>query len=675
MKNPERLWTTRDTIALQRIGNVDASPDGKRVAFTVVRAVMTAEKSGYLAQIYLADSDRGQPQQLTAGEVSSFGPQWSPDGRSIAFLSQNNIWLMSVDTGNAQQITDVPTGVSSFKWSPDGGMLAFTALNEPAPEEAQAVREKNDPRVVGQDQRKQRLYVVTLAEIASGPQRGRSLTENGIHVGAPEVPEAYNWSPDGETIVFSHSRSSSPNDWPSTRLARLNLADGSIQPLGPDKAVVWDPHISPDGCWVAVKVYDNPAWEWSSVVHILPIEGGPARPLAETPDRRPDLLGWSADGRWIYFLETCGTRVRLCALPVDGNPPVVLFEPGGCIENARLNQTRTALGFTLQTVANPPEVYLTPLADIPPNPASRNQRVIPLSTQLLHRKQELYGLGAVQMSQLNAELGQIPVGQTEVIRWQSVDGMEIEGLITYPLGYESGKRYPLLVSVHGGPAIAWSQFFIGLQSFYGPIAAFAANGYTVLRCNVRGSTGYGKAFRRGNYRDWGGKDVQDLLSGVDHVIDLGVADPERMGIVGWSYGGYLTAATITQTARFRAAVIGDGMVNLVSYAMGHDSPDFLPSHFGGEVWEVKDLLLARSPIAHVDRVNTPTLILHGEHDQRVPIWQGYEFYNALKRRGCPTQMVVYPRTGHTPSEPKLLLDVMNRTLAWMDLHVGELLRQ
>jgi dipeptidyl aminopeptidase/acylaminoacyl peptidase len=261
------------------------------------------------------------------------------------------------------------------------------------------------------------------------------------------------------------------------------------------------------------------------------------------------------------------------------------------------------------------------------------------------------------------------MGRTEIIRWKSVDNLEIEGLLTYPTGYESDRRYPLLVSVHGGPAIAWTQSFIGMQSFYGPIAALAAQGYAILRCNVRGSTGYGKAFRRGNYRDWGGKDVQDLLTGVDHFINLGIADPERLGITGWSYGGFLTAAIIAQTDRFKAAVIGAGMTDLVSYCMEHDSPDFLPSQFGGEVWEVKDLLLERSPIAHADRVTTPTLILHGEQDQRVPIWQGCEFYNALKRCGCPTQMVVYPRTGHVPSEPKLLLDVMNRIMAWMDLYL------
>jgi len=415
------------------------------------------------------------------------------------------------------------------------------------------------------------------------------------------------------------------------------LEDGSIQPVGPDRAVAWDPHISPDGRWLAYKVYSDPAWEWSSVVHVLPLKGGPARSLAETYDRRPDLVGWSADGKRLYFLETFGTRLRLCALPVDGGPPVVLFEPEGCIENTRLSKTGSALAFTLQTPAEPPEVYLTSPENIAP----------------------------IRISQINAEFLRIPVGHTEVIHWRSVDGLEIEGLLTYPVGYQSGRRYPLLVSVHGGPANAWLQSFIGMQSFYGPIAAFAVQGYAILRCNVRGSTGYGQAFRRGNYRDWGGKDVQDLLAGVDYVIHLGVADPERMGITGWSYGGYLTAATITQTERFRAAVIGAGMTDLVSYALGHDSPDFLPSHFGGEVWEVKDLLLDRSPVVHADRVTTPTLFLHGEHDQRVPIWQGYEFYHALDRRGVPTQMVVYPRTGHVPSEPKLLLDVMNRILAWM----------
>lgn len=638
----DQHWTPGDTLAIKRITSLDVSPDGKRLAFTVMQAVMTSEQSSFQSQVYLADPQGSTPVQLTSGECSTFAPQWSPDGQFIAFLSQKNVWLYSLKTGNSQQATDVPAGISSLKWSPDGSMIAFTAADGLTPAEVQAAQGKNDPRLVGQGLKNQRLRLISLAELSHGPVSGRPLTGAEMNVGAPEVPEAYNWSPNGDAIVFAHCPSPQPNDWPGTRLALLTLADGSVQPLGGQETTAFNPHFSPDGRWIAYKAYDTPAWEWSSVVHVLSLEGGDSHPLAETHDRRPDLIGWSADGQQLYFLETVGTHHCLGALPVDGSPPMLLFEWEGCIENVRLNQSRSTMGFTLQTPSQPPEAYLTQLVEFSP----------------------------VQMSRVNAEFSLLPLGRTEVIRWRSVDGLEIEGLLTYPVEYEQSQRYPLLVSVHGGPAIAWLQFFIGLQSFYGPIAAFASRGYAILRCNVRGSTGYGKAFRRGNYRDWGGRDVQDLLAGVDHVIALGIADPERLGITGWSYGGYLTAATLTQTGRFRAAVIGAGMVNLVSYALGNDSPDYLPSHFGGEVWEVADLLLERSPIIHADRVTTPTLILHGENDQRVPIWQGYEFHHALKRCGIPTRMVIYPRSGHVPSEPNLLLDIMERILAWMELYLG-----
>lgn len=634
----DRHWSLADTLAIKRITSLDVSPDGRRLAFTVMQAVMTTEQSSFQSQVYLTDPEGSQLVRLTSSELSSFAPQWSPDGRFIAFLSQKNVRLFSLETGDVQQATDVPEGVSSFKWSPDGSMIAFTAADGLIPTEVQTAQQKNAPRIAGQGLKKQRLRLISLAELSHGPVSGRPLTGHEIHVGSPEIPQAYAWSPHCNAIVFSHSPSPQPNDWPGTRLALLNLANGSIQALGGQDTVAFDPCFSPDGRWIAYKVYDSPAWEWSSVVHVLPLEGGRSRPLAETYDRRPDLLGWSADGQRLYYLETVGTQHCLGALPADGSPPVLLFEWEGCIENARLNQSGSAMGFTLQTSSQPSEAFLTSLDAISP----------------------------VQVSAINAEFRQILLGRTETIRWRSVDELEIEGLLTYPVDYEKGRRYPLLVSVHGGPADAWRQFFIGLQSLYGPISTFASRGYAILRCNVRGSTGYGKAFRRGNYRDWGGMDVRDLLAGVDHVVGLGVADPERMGITGWSFGGYLTAATLTQNGRFRAAVIGAGMVDLISYALGNDSPDFLPSHFGGEIWEVADLLLDRSPIAHADQVTTPTLILHGEHDQRVPIWQGYEFHNALKRRGIPTQMVVYPHTGHVPSEPELLLDVMERILAWME---------
>jgi len=236
----DQHWSPINTLAVQRITSLDVSPDGRRLAFTVIRAVMTPEKDGYLAQVYLAESEGKLPRQLTTGETSSFSPQWSPNGWSIAFLSRNNIWLMSLPLGNTCQVTDIPTGVSSFKWSPDGSMIAFTIADDP-----ESAAENDAPRIAGQGLKKQRLHLISLAELSHGPVSGRPLTGAEMHVGAPEVPEAYNWSPDGNAIVFAHCPSPQPNDWPGTRLALLNLADGSIQPLGGQETTAFDPHFSP----------------------------------------------------------------------------------------------------------------------------------------------------------------------------------------------------------------------------------------------------------------------------------------------------------------------------------------------------------------------------------------------------------------------------------------------
>ena len=369
---------------------------------------------------------------------------------------------------------------------------------------------------------------------------------------------------------------------------------------------------------------------------------GDARTLPPTYDEQPQLLGFTADSSRLLFLEALRTHTAIYGIPVDGPPQVVFETTKGAIGAAgtRLNTTGTYLGLPMEDTSEPPEAYVLKAA----------------------------GGSPTRVSRTNIDLPKLPLGRTEALRWKSKDGQEIEGLLTYPANYESGKRYPLILNIHGGPTGVFAETFTGRGGLY-PIAVFAARGYAVLRPNPRGSSGYGRAFRFANYNDWGGKDYEDNQAGVDHVIAMGVADPDRLAVMGWSYGGFMTSWTITQTNRFKAAVVGAGVTNLWSFTGTADIPGFLPDYFGGEPWTQFESFQKHSPITFVKNVTTPTLVLHGEADQRVPTSQGYEYYHALKRQGVTTRMVVYPRQPHGPTEPKFILDIMQRHLDWVDKYV------
>jgi dipeptidyl aminopeptidase/acylaminoacyl peptidase len=641
---PETMWTPETMMRLRRVSQPRVSPDGRRVAFAVRETRMDADRSEYHTQIWTARARGGEEQQLTRGEASAHDPQWSPDGAQIAFRADRcgtvQVWRIPAGGGEAEPLTNAPTDVSSFQWSPDGARIAFTALDPPTPEEERAAREKDDARVVDAVIKRRRLFVIPVEPDAEGVRSVRQLTGGELCVGVSEHAGVYEWSPDGTCIAFTHTRTPKPDDWVTAGVSRVEVETGAVQRLVDTGAPTIEPRYSPDGRWVACKVYDLPAWEWDSKLHIVPAAGGVPRPLAPTRDRRPDLLGWMADGQKLLYAEACGTATRLYSLPLEGSPED-LGPADGVVSGAGLNATRTALAYVWEAPDRPPEAYASPVDALAP----------------------------VQVSRAHGEgVAQVP-GRVDAIRWLAADGLEIEGLLVTPADTRPGQRHPLLLSLHGGPAWVFQAAFLGSPSIYGPLAALAARGYAVLRPNVRGSTGYGKAFRHANYQDWGGLDLQDALAGVDCLIEKGVADRERLGVVGWSYGGFLAAAAVTQTRRFRAAVVGAGITNLISNAGTADIPSHIPRHFGAEPWQVAELLCARSPALHAAGVTTPTLILHGELDQRVPLGQGKELYTALTRNGCPAQMVVYPRTGHVPEEPKLLLDVMRRTLDWFDQYL------
>jgi dipeptidyl aminopeptidase/acylaminoacyl peptidase len=374
---------------------------------------------------------------------------------------------------------------------------------------------------------------------------------------------------------------------------------------------------------------------------IVPNAGGQVRLLAETFDAQPNIIDWSADGKRIYFAETKGTVSRLYYLDVNSNSISELNKGNEVIGGPSLNRSQTTIGFTLQTNDKAPEAYVTQVSNFAP----------------------------VQVSRANADLPKLALGKTEVIKWKSSDGLEVEGLLTYPVNYQVGKRVPLLLIVHGGPAGVFTQSFLAGNRGVYPSEAFAARGYAMLRVNPRGSSGYGQKFRFANIKDWGGGDYQDLMTGVDEVIRMGVADPERLGVMGWSYGGFMTSWIVTQTKRFKAASVGAGVTNLMSFIGTADIPSFIPDYFGEQPWENLEIYRAHSAMFHMKGVVTPTLVQHGEADERVPISQGYEFYNALKVRNVPTRMIVLPRMPHGPNEPKMVLKAKQSNLEWFDKYL------
>jgi dipeptidyl aminopeptidase/acylaminoacyl peptidase len=635
-------WTPELQIKTRTVGIPRVSPDGKRVVYTVSSAVMTSDRSEYVTQLWLATTDGKENFQLTFNEKSSSNPKWSPDGNWIAFMSnrkdnKNNIYLLPLRGGEAEPLTDAKSAVSNFEWSPDGKWIALTMTDAKTEDEEKNDKAKNDFRWVDENLKMSRLYVIPVQKDANGKREPRKLTTENYNV------DNFDWSPDGSRIVFDHTKSSVANDW--------TTGDVSIVEVGAAKATIFantsaaesSPLYSPDGKWIAITISDNPpSWAGSGLIKVFPAAGGQAKALTASYDAQPNITGWSADGKRIYFNEAKGTSTQLYSLDVASNKIEEIKTTPAVLAGINLNRTGTMLGFVRQTSDTPPDAFVSAVSTFTP----------------------------VQVSHANSDTKLPPVGKTEVIHWTSKDGKEIEGLLTYPVGYQAGQKVPLILNIHGGPTGVFQQTFLGGRGVY-PLATFSSKGYAILRANPRGSSGYGTQFRRANYNDWGGADYQDLMTGVDKVIAMGVADPDRLGVMGWSYGGFMTTWIVTQTQRFKVASAGAPVTNLMSFNGTADIPAFVPDYFGGQFWDQMDAYQKHSAMFNVKGVKTPTMIEHGDADIRVPISQGYEFYNALKAQGVPTRMIVLPRQPHGPTEPKMQLAAMQANVEWFEKYLGK----
>jgi dipeptidyl aminopeptidase/acylaminoacyl peptidase len=630
-------WTPELSMQVKTVTAPIPSPDGKLAAWTQTQAVMDGEKSEMLTHVFLAHADGTGRFQLTRGEKSANAPAFSPDSAWVFFASdrsgKRNLYRIAVDGGEAEALTNWTGTLGAYAVSPDGKWIAFTGREADTSEET-ARRQKLDFKVIDENPKNQSLWLVRVEADVHGRRPVKKAASGPWNV------SVFDWSPDSRRIAYEVRPTPDADDGRKADILEVEIESGRIRPIAATAATEAQPRYSPDGRMLAyVRSQQTARRIDGSRIAVINLADLKSRDLPATADENPFLTGWVKDR--IFFTEGRGTRTVLYSMPIDG-PPAVVFAPShGTFGNAiALNRAGTHAGLGMQSPEEPVEAYLMDVASLKP----------------------------VRVSAANTDLPKQPIGETRVIKWKAKDGKEIEGLLTLPVAYDKSKRYPLILNIHGGPAGAFGETFTGASGLY-PIAAFAAHGWAVLRANPRGSTAYGINFRSANVNDWGGGDYQDLMSGVDAVILMGVADANRLAVMGWSYGGYMTNWVITQTTRFKAAAAGAGLSNLISMWGTNDIPSTLDDYFEGTWFDQPERYIKMSPLAHIDKVTTPTLILHGESDIRVPTTQGYEMYSGIKRKGVPAEMVLYPRQPHGPQEPKMVLDIMRRHIAWVEKYL------
>ena len=639
-----RAITVDDYFRILDVGQPEISPDGQWVAYSVRTKMLKEDKNE--SRLWMVAAKGGEPIPLTAEGVSSGHARWSPDGKYLAFTSARNggkgqVWLLNRLGGEAVKLTDEVQGVDDFEWSPEGGRLVLV-LHDPKPEDAEAKDgEKAAPKPKTQppyvidrlqfkrdtigylDRRRGHLYVFDVEKKTT-----TQITSGDYDDGQPA------WSPDGKQIAFTSNRSTPDPDASRDSNIWIVAADNTdkgahLTQLTTNPAPDDQPTWSPDGKWIAYVTELDPHLFYYSTQHlaVIPASGGQPNVLTTNFDRSIRRPRFSADGKFIYFTADDDGTVNLCKIPAAGGDVARVI--GGRLTVGAFNLGKNdEIVAAISTSDRPSEIFIQRSGDL---------------TRLTKTNDAL--------------MAQLKLATVEYVHFKSQDGTPVAGYLYKPVDYDASKKAPTLLQPHGGPVGQYSASFDHLFQL------FAAQGYAVLLPNPRGSSGYGQKFCDAIYADWGNKDFQDDMAIVDYALEQGIADPDHMGVGGWSYGGISTDFIIAQTTRFKGAISGAGTALLTSF-YGHDHYQKEYEIELGYPWDNPTLWDKISPFYKVKSITTPTLFMGGEIDSNVPILGGEQMYQAMKALGRTTELVVYPNEYHGFTAPSHIKDRMERYLAW-----------
>ncbi|HSS45393.1 MAG TPA: S9 family peptidase [Thermoanaerobaculia bacterium] len=608
------------------------SPDGSRVAW--VEKIRDREGAELLSAIYVSDLSAGSARRIGAlldGRICrERDVAWSPDGASLAFLSdaaqppQLDLYVVPATGGGpVRRVTRVTGQLQHPKWSPDGKTIAFLFTAGSTEEPGALVAYKPDSGLVGEKIEEQRI---ATADVASGGVR--EVSPENLYV------YDYDWSPDGRRFAAEAAEGSGTNNYWIAELYTVETDSGKTRSLWKPPLQIACPRFSPDGKSIAV-IHGIMSDEGSTGgdIWVVPAAGGQAKNLTPGMKFSASALFWRPTGEILF---------RGYA---DGQDSLARLDPATGRIDSLWTGSETLHGVSLARAGNKSAVIRDSFADPPEVHAG--------------------SIGAWKpMTHVNAKAARW-WSDARALHWSS-EGMPIQGWLLYPKDFDPSRRYPMVVSVHGGPSSCTTP---GWPSRWN--AVLPSQGFFVFLPNPRGSYGFGEAFTQGNVKDFGGGDLRDILAGVDEVVKTAPVDRRRLGVTGWSYGGYMVMWAVTQTERFRAAVAGAGIASWQSYYGQNKIDTWMLPFFGASVYDDPRAYAKSSPIEFIKNVKTPTLVLHGDRDSEVPTPQGYEFWHALKTLGVPTELVIYENEGHAITQRKHVRDIQERVVAWFEKYLKE----